>query len=528
MRPDIIVSVIVANFNGEKFLLEALTSAHHQTLQDIEIIVIDDASTDSSVAIANQFASKDHRIRVIAREVRSGPGSARNDGLAVARGRWIAILDSDDMMHPSRLEALVREAEASGADICADDLLVFQNGAAPSSHLSRRQRSFGWIPVTKFVDRIYSREPSLGYLKPLIRTELLRRHGIRYKPDLLIGEDYDLIIQLLAKGARFRLLDALGYFYRKHDQSISHRLSVKNLEHMTDADQSLRHLFAEDAHDVARAFDARRASIERAIAFSTIISALKARKWMEASAIAAKNPSAVPLLALPLIAKLRSIWRPRRRSVAVDGDSWICIVSGDSLIKNSEAKLAYLAVITTTLRDSGYRTTLIVPKTLSNGLHPTLRLPREFGALNDVHIRGTWKIGRRLRIAGVGHLLSAAVSAIMGHLTQKRDPTPPSSSHELWSREEQLYIASKAPKSCALVVADGTCAVSALPYTLAPLALSAIFLDERPLGAGQFPHGDPESQVPQALRQLALDNNMLIARIDELLLPTLRLPKAQP
>src|SRR5690606_15487593 len=151
---------------------------------------------------------------------RSGPGGARNAGLAVARGLWIAILDSDDMMHPTRLEGLVQEAERSGADICADDLLVFQEGAPPTSHLSRRQRGLGWLSATEFVGRIYSREPSLGYLKPLIRTSFLAAHGIRYEPDLTIGEDYDLVLQLLAKGAKFRLLSSIGYFYRKHSNSI--------------------------------------------------------------------------------------------------------------------------------------------------------------------------------------------------------------------------------------------------------------------------------------------------------------------
>ena len=84
LTPDPVVSVIIANFNGEKFLADALASARAQTLRNIEIIVIDDASSDASMEIANKFACEDDRIHVIARRVRSGPGGARNAGLAVA------------------------------------------------------------------------------------------------------------------------------------------------------------------------------------------------------------------------------------------------------------------------------------------------------------------------------------------------------------------------------------------------------------------------------------------------------------
>src|SRR5262249_54237969 len=130
-----IVSVLIANFNGGAYVSDALASAARQSLRNIEIIFVDDASTDDSLAIARDFARSDERVHIVSLETNSGPSAARNAGLAAAQGRWVAILDSDDFMHPDRLARLVDEAQRSGAQICADDLIVFQEGRQAESFL---------------------------------------------------------------------------------------------------------------------------------------------------------------------------------------------------------------------------------------------------------------------------------------------------------------------------------------------------------------------------------------------------------
>src|SRR3954462_3120152 len=100
------VSVIIANNNGEKFIADAIRSACRQTLRDIEIIVSDDASTDASVAIVEGLIAEDDRIRLVRSDANGGPAAARNRALGIARGEWISILDSDDLMHPRRLQSI--------------------------------------------------------------------------------------------------------------------------------------------------------------------------------------------------------------------------------------------------------------------------------------------------------------------------------------------------------------------------------------------------------------------------------------
>ena len=485
LTADPVVSVIVANFNGEKFLPDALTSARAQTLRAIEIIVIDDASSDASLEIANSFARADDRIHVIAQKVRSGPGAARNAGLAVARGKWIAVLDSDDMMHPSRLEDLVREAERSGADICADDLLVFQEGAPPTSHLSRRQRELEWLSAAEFVDRIYSREPSLGYLKPLIRMSFIAAHGIRYDPDLTIGEDYNLILQLLAKGAKFRLLSSLGYFYRKHSNSISHRLSGQNLDRMLAADERLRPLFAESAQDVARAFERRRASIERAMAFADIVSSLKARKFGEAGLTAIRNPSAIPLLAMPVAARLRRLRSRRKEEKAGGNGKQICLISRQRLVGCTNGSSTYLINLAAALRNAGHSITLISPSVATLGRWPFLLMRPEMQVFDEMHIRGAWKINRRLRIAKAPRIALSAAMAIAARFASRFgiriaswDRPAPYAIAEPWHREELIYIARHAPRTTTMVLADYAFTTPAIPYVLAPSARSAVVMHD--------------------------------------------------
>ena len=116
------VSVIIANYNGGEFIADAIRSACRQTIRNIEIIVSDDSSTDSSVRIVESLIAEDDRIRLVRSDVNGGPAAARNRALGIARGEWISVLDSDDLMHPRRLQLIIEEAVKSQADIVADAL----------------------------------------------------------------------------------------------------------------------------------------------------------------------------------------------------------------------------------------------------------------------------------------------------------------------------------------------------------------------------------------------------------------------
>src|SRR5260370_2079174 len=117
--PPPTVSIVMANYNGAAHLADAIQSAQSQSLRDLEIIVSDDASADDSIAIVTGLMAKDPRIRLVRGCHNGGPAAARNRALALAQGEWIAVMDSDDLMHPDRLRTLVELSRRAQADIVA-------------------------------------------------------------------------------------------------------------------------------------------------------------------------------------------------------------------------------------------------------------------------------------------------------------------------------------------------------------------------------------------------------------------------
>lgn len=109
------VSVIIPAHNTEAYIGQAIESARNQTLKNIEIIVVDDGSTDGTADVIR--AIKDRRLRVITNNRKLGAGASRQVAQSAAKGKWITILDSDDWFAAERLEILSRIGYAEGADI---------------------------------------------------------------------------------------------------------------------------------------------------------------------------------------------------------------------------------------------------------------------------------------------------------------------------------------------------------------------------------------------------------------------------
>ena len=111
------VSVIIPVYNAAEFLKDGLNSLLKQTLREIEIICVDDGSTDGSLVILKEFEKADARIRVIHQE-NQGAGAARNNGMDVARGKYLAFLDADDFFEKNMLKAAYDRAEETEAEVC--------------------------------------------------------------------------------------------------------------------------------------------------------------------------------------------------------------------------------------------------------------------------------------------------------------------------------------------------------------------------------------------------------------------------
>ena len=112
-----VVTVIMPSYNAERFIGEAIDSVIGQTVEDWELIVIDDGSTDRTLELLEEYRCRDERIRLVSQETNRGPAHARNVGLSQARGAFVAFIDSDDVWHAQKTATQVQTMERLHADI---------------------------------------------------------------------------------------------------------------------------------------------------------------------------------------------------------------------------------------------------------------------------------------------------------------------------------------------------------------------------------------------------------------------------
>ncbi|HTM76455.1 MAG TPA: glycosyltransferase, partial [Devosia sp.] len=270
-------------------LVPAIESVLRQSVGDLELIVCDDASDDHSVALVQRFMRGDPRVRLLCAEANGGPARCRNLGLDAARGQWIAIVDSDDIIHPERFERLLAAAQHGDADIVADDLLHFYGDGSPATLLlAEGQDTLFVVTPEQWIGAGVDGSPPLGYLKPLIRAEVLG--ALRYAENLRIGEDYDLVLRLLLTGARMIVVPEPFYLYRRHSGSISHRLATADLAAMIASQDVMTARLSSVPPSIVAAFAARRSQLAQGLGFSRLVEAIKGKRLDEAVALLAGRP----------------------------------------------------------------------------------------------------------------------------------------------------------------------------------------------------------------------------------------------
>ncbi|ETX13175.1 hypothetical protein OCH239_12965 [Roseivivax halodurans JCM 10272] len=240
------VSVIVAAWNAAPTIGGAVSSALRQRGVRVEVIAIDDASTDGTRAELERLAEVHKHLHIVVQTVNSGPAAARNSALALARAPYVTILDADDEMAPDRLGKLLSIARLGNWDIVADDLFKVpsHHPDAPRERLwSKTEIGCVKINFEEFIQgnltRLHGGRGELGFLKPLIRREFLEWHNLRYDQSMRLGEDYALYAEALAAGARFCLTDPFGYHALVRPESLSGRHEAADLAGLVRVDQQL-------------------------------------------------------------------------------------------------------------------------------------------------------------------------------------------------------------------------------------------------------------------------------------------------
>jgi len=233
------VSVIIPVYNNEKTLSKAIDSVINQTLHSLQIILVDDGSTDRTPVLLQQYKMSDNRIEVITHSKNMGLGAARNTGIKQATGEYIAFLDSDDYLHLNFLESLFEKAQAENLDILQAQYI---------KHYSDKKEIFpeNIIPFAQAVSGIeYYNEGIL--IEPqacakLWKKEFVKKHNLQFS----IGYYEDIIFthQAFALAQRVNNLVFPGYHYIIHSTSITgQKISDKHINDYQMALTGLQALF---------------------------------------------------------------------------------------------------------------------------------------------------------------------------------------------------------------------------------------------------------------------------------------------
>ncbi|WEK05807.1 MAG: glycosyltransferase family 2 protein [Candidatus Devosia phytovorans] len=336
-----LISVVMANFEAGDKVVHALRSVLRQTMSKLEVIVSDDCSSDDSLERIRGLMAEDNRVRLITATHNAGPAACRNRALDAARGRWIAIVDSDDIIHPERFERLLAAAARQHADIIADDLLLFfEDGTPPRLMLGEDVDTNFAVTPERWVLAGQDGSPALGYLKPLISAERLA--DLRYDEQLRIGEDYDLILRLLLDGVRMVVVPEPYYLYRRHTGSISHRLSVSDMQAMVDRQDALVEARQPLTRSLTAAFATRSANLRNGLAYERLVASIKQRRIPDAVSLIASAPS-----------HLRRLWtsfsegRQRREAPPALDVSPLLILGAQGTPGAAQAVPAYVPVART-------------------------------------------------------------------------------------------------------------------------------------------------------------------------------------
>ena len=224
------VSVVVPVYNVKDYLEKCAASVLGQTHPDLELLLIDDGSTDGSAALCDQIAASDPRVRVVHQE-NQGLGGARNTGVNAAQGQWILFPDSDDWLEPQTLETALSAGEKTGADLVAfpfrsedeagRELAVFREDLPENVPLDPKTRRDLLLLAPSACNKLY-------------KTQLFHCTGLRYPPRVWY-EDLRTTLKLIPSCRRLAYTGFVGYNYLQRPGSIMNNANLSRNREIIDA-----------------------------------------------------------------------------------------------------------------------------------------------------------------------------------------------------------------------------------------------------------------------------------------------------
>ena len=217
------ISIIIPVYNREQYIEECIRSIQAQTYKNYEIILIDDGSTDNTLAICRGLAQQDPAIRIL-EGAHAGVSAARNIGLDEVQGNYVFFLDSDDVLHPRALEILVAGLKETDATISATARIDIadRHWSQVYDHMEKNPDPFGTTYQTfkETLEAAFRTASPLGIIGGvMMRTDLIG--NTRFRTDLYIGEDFFFIYENMIKGGSTVFSINRLYYARFHQTNLS-------------------------------------------------------------------------------------------------------------------------------------------------------------------------------------------------------------------------------------------------------------------------------------------------------------------
>lgn len=212
------ISIIIPIYNNEEYLSACIDSVLAQTYKNLEIILINDGSTDSSGVICDEYALKDKRI-IVKHQNNLGVSTARNVGISMSTGQYITFCDSDDYIAVDMYETLVNNIEFNEVDISACKVIkVYQN----AENMPKKGKEYlEVVEIKKALFNVFYTDFSSYMCNKLFRREIFFRNEklLEFDDNISIGEDTVFITEIFTNAKKIHFTDKALYYYRKHENS---------------------------------------------------------------------------------------------------------------------------------------------------------------------------------------------------------------------------------------------------------------------------------------------------------------------
>lgn len=219
MERKIKVSVIIPVYNVEEYIEKTLITVVNQTLEEIEIIVINDGSKDNSLSIVKKIMQKDSRIILIDKE-NEGVSKARNLGIKISKGEYIIFIDGDDWIEENYLEDTYKRAKEDNYDMVLTDMFIdyFRTGKRKYREQAGKNKSY---MGKKYLDFYYSGEIVRGLCNKLIKREIFIKNNLFFLENVPSGEDMNVTIKLGYLVKKVAKINKAYYHYIQYPQSVT-------------------------------------------------------------------------------------------------------------------------------------------------------------------------------------------------------------------------------------------------------------------------------------------------------------------